>query len=73
MNYLICRGAPFLMVGARSIVPVHGARSNASLQYFDDNYFLYYEDADLSERIKNAGYDIFYVPDAVLFHVNAAS
>jgi GT2 family glycosyltransferase len=41
--------------------------------YFDDNYFLYYEDADLSERVKNAGYDIFYAPNAVLFHVNAAS
>ncbi len=40
---------------------------------FDERYFLYYEDADLSERIKKAGYKIFYAPQACLIHVNAAS
>jgi GT2 family glycosyltransferase len=40
---------------------------------FDEKYFLYYEDADISERMRNAGYDIYYAPDAVLYHVNAAS
>lgn len=40
---------------------------------FDDRYFLYYEDADLNERIQRAGYDIYYVPSAVLVHINAAS
>lgn len=40
---------------------------------FDDKYFLYYEDADLNERIKRAGYEIYYVPTAVLVHVNASS
>lgn len=39
----------------------------------DDKYFLYYEDADLNERIKKAGYKICYVPPAVLIHINAAS
>lgn len=39
----------------------------------DDRYFLYYEDADLNERVKRAGYKIYYVPSAVLVHVNAAS
>lgn len=40
---------------------------------FDERYFLYYEDADLSERMKRAGYKIYYVPGACLIHVNAAS
>jgi len=40
---------------------------------FDDRYFLYYEDADLNERIKHAGYQLYYVPSAILTHVNAAS
>jgi GT2 family glycosyltransferase len=40
---------------------------------FDEKYFLYYEDADLNERIKRAGYKIYYVPTAILIHVNAAS
>jgi GT2 family glycosyltransferase len=39
----------------------------------DDRYFLYYEDADLNERVKRGGYKIFYVPKAVLIHSNAAS
>jgi GT2 family glycosyltransferase len=40
---------------------------------FDERYFLYYEDADINERIKKAGYKIFYVPTATLTHVNASS
>jgi GT2 family glycosyltransferase len=40
---------------------------------FDDKYFLYYEDADLSERIKKAGFKIIYEPKAVLWHKNAES
>lgn len=39
----------------------------------DERYFLYYEDADLNERVKKAGYMVYYVPSAVLVHVNAAS
>ncbi|MBA3723914.1 MAG: glycosyltransferase family 2 protein [Candidatus Levybacteria bacterium] len=40
---------------------------------FDERYFLYYEDADLNERIRRSGYKVYYVPQAVLTHVNAAS
>lgn len=40
---------------------------------FDERYFLYYEDADLNERAQRAGYKIYYVPSAILVHVNAAS
>jgi GT2 family glycosyltransferase len=40
---------------------------------FDERYFLYYEDADLNERIQRAGYTIYYVPTAVLVHLNAGS
>ena len=41
--------------------------------FFNEKYFLYYEDADLSERIKKAGYQIYYVPTAYLYHMNASS
>jgi GT2 family glycosyltransferase len=40
---------------------------------FDNRYFLYYEDADFCERIKHARYDLYYVPEAFLYHVNASS
>ncbi|HXS14528.1 MAG TPA: glycosyltransferase family 2 protein [Candidatus Saccharimonadales bacterium] len=40
---------------------------------FDDKYFLYFEDGDLSQRILNDGYTIVYNPRAFLWHITAAS
>lgn len=40
---------------------------------FNENYFLYYEDADLSERILRKGFKIIYEPKAVVWHKNAES
>lgn len=39
----------------------------------DSKYFLYYEDNDLCQRAKRAGFKIFYIPCAFLWHKNAAS
>ncbi|MEN6554372.1 MAG: glycosyltransferase family 2 protein, partial [Methanobacterium sp.] len=35
---------------------------------FDENIFLYMEDSELSWRINAAGFKIFYVPEAVIYH-----
>ncbi len=43
------------------------------LGLFDERYFLYFEDSDLSERVKRSGLRIVYEPRAVLWHANAAS
>lgn len=40
---------------------------------FDEKYFLYYEDDDLCMRIKNAGFKLYYVPSAMMYHENASS
>lgn len=40
---------------------------------FDEKYFLYYEDSDLNERVKRAGFSVFFIPKAKLWHVNAGS
>ncbi len=40
---------------------------------FDNRYFLYFEDADLNQRIKMSGYSIWFAPKAILWHINAAS
>jgi GT2 family glycosyltransferase len=40
---------------------------------FDEKYFLYYEDADLSLRAKKKGYKIIYLPESVIWHKNAGS
>ena len=41
--------------------------------FFDEKYFLYYEDNDLSQRAKREGFRIIYSPKAVLWHKNAGS
>jgi hypothetical protein len=36
---------------------------------FDERYFLYFEDADLSRRVQEHGYRTVYFPDASVTHV----
>ena len=43
------------------------------LGWFDDVFFMYYEDTDLSWRWRSRGWTIRYVPTAVLRHIHAAS
>ncbi|MDP2585872.1 MAG: glycosyltransferase family 2 protein [Candidatus Levybacteria bacterium] len=40
---------------------------------FDDKYFLYYEDADLTMRAKKKDINVVYVPKSVIWHKNAGS
>lgn len=40
---------------------------------FDEKYFMYLEDADLSQRIKRHGWRVLFVPDAKLWHKVAQS
>lgn len=40
---------------------------------FDEQYFLYYEDSDLCQRVKGKGYRVMFVPSAILWHKNAGS
>lgn len=37
---------------------------------FDEKYFLYYEDADFCQRAKEAGFKLFFVPQAKVWHKN---
>jgi len=36
--------------------------------HFDESFFIYYEDTDLSLRAALAGYDCIYVPTSVVYH-----
>lgn len=40
---------------------------------FDNRLFMYYEDSDLSWRLRRAGWEILYEPEAVAHHEHAAS
>lgn len=41
--------------------------------YFDEDFFAYFEDVDLSFRANWAGFRTFLVPDAVIYHKVAAT
>lgn len=38
------------------------------INYFDEDFFLYYEDKDLCKRIIDEGYAIFFLPNAEVIH-----
>jgi GT2 family glycosyltransferase len=40
---------------------------------FDDKFYLYLEDADLSQRAKKLGYHLKIVPQSVIWHLNSGS
>jgi GT2 family glycosyltransferase len=40
---------------------------------FDDDFFMYYEDTDLSWRLRSLGWTIRYQPTAVARHIHSAS
>ncbi len=62
--------------------PVLGASAGAAfyrrslfekIGLFDDGFFMYLEDVDLSLRAQLQGYRCLYLPDAIVFHMEAAS
>jgi N-acetylglucosaminyl-diphospho-decaprenol L-rhamnosyltransferase len=40
---------------------------------FDETYFLYFEETDLCLRAKQAGWEIWYVPDSKVMHIRGQS
>lgn len=44
-----------------------------TIGYFDENFFLYYEEVDLCRRIKAKGYRVRYWPDVVVIHLGGES
>ena len=42
-------------------------------EYFDDNFFAYYEDTDLSWRIRLKEWQIITVPEAIVWHIHSAT
>lgn len=49
------------------------AKAIERLKGFDDNYYLYFEDIDLSMRMKKEGFKVVFEPNAFLWHKNAKS
>lgn len=56
--------------GCALFIPLQVLRQ---VKEFDNNLFMYFEDADLSFRIKALGKEIWYCPKAKMWHKNASS
>jgi len=41
--------------------------------FFDEDYFFFFEETDLAYRIKQAGWKIFFIPSAGIFHAQGKS
>lgn len=44
-----------------------------SLGGFDENFFVYFEDADLCKRVQEQGYKVIYTPHVSLIHIRGHS
>lgn len=60
----------FGICGAAAIVRTSALREVGT---FDPTFFMYYEDSDLSWRLRLAGYRVEYLEDAVVHHHHAAT
>lgn len=41
--------------------------------YFDEKYFLYWEDSDYCQRAKNGGFKLWYQPNGLVWHMDSGS
>lgn len=73
----LLRGRGTTADGFDKCEPVFGACAGAALYrtgmfddigLFDEDFFLLYEDVDLSFRAQLRGYQCLYVPDAIVYH-----
>ncbi len=64
---------------ARETAYAHGAAMMVNREVLekaglmDERYFLYYEELDWCERIRRAGYRIFFEPSALIYHKESVS
>lgn len=61
------------MLIRREVLEQVGVFDDKYFLFFDEKYFMYLEDADLSQRTREAGWKVLYVPDSHLWHKVAGS
>lgn len=76
------RGRGQSVKGFSRIEPILGASAAAAfyrrglfeeIGFFDENFFMYLEDMDFCLRAHLAGHRCLYLPDAIVYHMEAAS
>lgn len=43
------------------------------VSFFDDRYFFFFEETDLAFAMKRAGWKVYHVPDALIYHLQGQS
>jgi hypothetical protein len=46
----------------------HPSPSQGEGEYFDERFFMYFEDTDLCRRVRQAGQQVIYFPEAIVIH-----
>jgi GT2 family glycosyltransferase len=64
---------PAFVFGACAAAALYRRSMLEEIGLFDEAFFAYCEDGDLSFRAQLAGYRCLYVPDAVVYHAGSAS
>ncbi len=44
-----------------------------AIGWFDERFYIYYEETDLCMRAKKAGWQVYFIPDAEVIHIGGAS
>lgn len=56
---------PYLFNGCGALIKMEVVKM---IGYYDDNFFIYLNELDFSIRIYNAGYELRYLENAIVFH-----
>ncbi|KUG21639.1 glycosyltransferase [hydrocarbon metagenome] len=64
---------PYEVFSACAAAALYQRNVFESLGGFDEDFFCYFEDVDLGFRMRLAGHRCLFVPDAVAYHVGAAT
>jgi len=57
---------PNFLFGSNNIFRVSALKN---IDGYDEKHVLYYEDVDISQKLKKKGYELIYEPDAVAYHL----
>ena len=63
----VCAGAAIYSVKALEAVKLDNEN------YFDSNFFAYFEDVDLSLRLKSSGFKAKLLKDSIVYHMHSAT
>ncbi len=64
---------PKYVFGASGAAAVYEKRAVKKAGLFDEDFFAYQEDVDLSLRLQKMGFKTLYVPKAICFHLGGAT